>query len=290
MIELSNPHLRLTIAEQGAEMQSLTDLHTGRELLWQGDAMFWKSRSPILFPNVGRLWGGKFRFQGKEYEQGAHGFVRYRLWKVEHQTETQAMLAYESTEEDLTFYPFPFLIKVGYALEGKEVKVMFSVENRGEQTMHFQLGAHPGFNVRTYADAPDDYGYLRIEGKAEYVLRVGEGGCLEEQKHPIPVNEEGFIPITVETFMHEALIFENHQADFVTLFDARLRPIVAVTCPTPVTLVWVPQGKKAPFVCIEPWYGMPDKIGFTGCLEERANIQSVGSQEKWEGGYSFVVF
>ena len=31
-----------------------------------------------------------------------------------------------------------------------------------------------------------------------------------------------------------------------------------------------PEGKDAPFVCIEPWYGRCDAVDFEGSLAERA--------------------
>ncbi len=290
MQTLENAYLRLTIAEQGAEMKSLIELATGREILWQGNKEFWDGTSPILFPNTGRYWQGHFRHNGKEYEQSLHGFVRHRLWTVTKKEDDTATFTYTSTEEDLKAYPFPFRLHATYTLKAKEVVVDFEVENLGNEEMLFQIGGHPGFNVRTYEDEADNYGCIRVEGKATHVLRAGEGGCMESERYDIPKNDEGFIPVTVETFANEALIFEENEADFVTLFDSRQRPIVAVRCPSPATLIWVPQGQKAPFVCVEPWWGLPDSIGFTGELSERRYMQKATSDNPWKGSYSFTIF
>ncbi|MCI6642924.1 MAG: aldose 1-epimerase family protein [Alloprevotella sp.] len=290
MITIENTHLRLTIAEEGAEMKSLVELATQREILWQGDEEFWNGTAPILFPNTGRYWQGCFRHQGKQFEQSLHGFVRHRLWTTSRQEADMAVLIYESTADDLSVYPFPFRLQVTYTLKEREVLVDFKVENLGEEEMLFQIGGHPGFNVRTYEDDLDNYGMVRIEGKAKHILRAGEGGCMEADHYEIPVMEDGFIPVTVETFANEALIFEEHDVDFVSLFDSKHRPIVAVKCPSPATLIWVPQGQKAPFVCVEPWWGLPDSIGFNGELSERRYMQSARKGMPWKGGFSFVVF
>lgn len=290
MIEIHNQDLRLCISEQGAEMRSLTDLRDGREVLWQGDDVLWNGTSPILFPNVGRYWQGRYRLNGKEYEQGLHGFVRHRTWAVVAQDETSVTFQYEGTEADKEAYPFSFRVRVRYALEGRSVKVGFEVDNTGEERMYFQIGGHPGFNLRMYEGEEDDQGTLRVEGNVKHLRRASEGGCMETEKYPVPVNEEGFIPVCVETFENEALIFDESQASFVTLFDSRRQPIVAVHVESPVCLIWQPQGQHSPFVCVEPWYGMPDMIGNTAELPERPYEQTAEPHTTWKGGYDFRLF
>lgn len=45
------------------------------EEIWSGEA-YWKRHSPVLFPFVGAVSGGRYRTDGKEYEMGQHGFAR----------------------------------------------------------------------------------------------------------------------------------------------------------------------------------------------------------------------
>ena len=49
----------------------------------------------------------------------------------------------------------------------------------------------------------------------------------------------------------------------------------------PLFGIWSPAGKQAPFICLEPWYGRSDAVGFTGTLEE--------PQEEFHGGYVIEV-
>jgi len=62
MDKISNSILTVEISEHGAELQSIKK--NGKEYLWQGDAKFWGRRSPVLFPNVGRVWENKYRHAG----------------------------------------------------------------------------------------------------------------------------------------------------------------------------------------------------------------------------------
>ena len=75
---LKNSRLRVEIAEHGAELMSIFDLTRNEELLWNADPAFWKRRSPILFPYVGKNWQGKALINGETYATSAHGFARDR--------------------------------------------------------------------------------------------------------------------------------------------------------------------------------------------------------------------
>ncbi|MBR6483085.1 MAG: hypothetical protein IKT26_07685 [Bacteroidaceae bacterium] len=86
---------------------------------------------------------------------------------------------------------------------------------------------------------------------------------------------DGLVPVCVETFANEALIFDELQVDAVELLDAERRPMVRVESDAPVWLFWQPQGLHSPFVCAEPWYGLCDPQGFDGQLHERPYINRV---------------
>ena len=59
---IENEFLIVQINDTGAELVSLKSKKTGIEYLWQGDAKYWKGRSPVLFPICGRLYKGKYTF------------------------------------------------------------------------------------------------------------------------------------------------------------------------------------------------------------------------------------
>ena len=73
---LENEFLQAVVASQGAELVSVREKATGRELMWRGDAAVWGRHAPILFPYCGRLRGGAFTHRGVRYEGGQHGFAR----------------------------------------------------------------------------------------------------------------------------------------------------------------------------------------------------------------------
>ncbi|GAA6204290.1 MULTISPECIES: hypothetical protein [Thalassotalea] len=64
---LSNNLLTCQINERGAELNSLVSTTHHQEYIWQADPAIWAGSAPILFPVVGRLNEGEYRYQGKDY-------------------------------------------------------------------------------------------------------------------------------------------------------------------------------------------------------------------------------
>lgn len=81
--------------------------------------------------------------------------------------------------------------------------------------------------------------------------------------------EDGLLPIKEELFREDAMIMEDGQIHSVSLMTKDKKPYITVEFAMPVVAVWTPAGKKAPFICIEPWYGTSDAADFNGSLEER---------------------
>ena len=290
MITIKNNEIEFTINPQGAEGVSLRDVKTGHEYWWHGDPEYWSGHAPVLFPAVGGCWNGKYRYEGKEYDMPKHGFIKSRLWNVAAQGEDFATFSYELQPEELAFYPFPSIVTVNYRLEGRKLVAEFTVKNTSDHKMYFQMGGHPGLVLDDFKKDVPVSGYLRFEGNAQSLLRAGEQGCTEPNRFPVPMNEEGLVPVCVDTFANEALILDK-QITAATLLHADGKTEVArVESTAPVWLFWSPQGVHAPFVCAEPWYGLCDRIGFEGQLHERQFINELDAQKEWHGGYTVEVF
>ena len=142
---LENELLRVEIAQMGAELMHIIDRRNGEELLWQGDPTYWKRRAPVLFPNVGRTWRDEFRIDGRRYRTSQHGFSRDRSFACEEADRLRAVFLLREDAESLRRYPFPFELRIAYALEGGELAVRWSVHNPGTEEMCFTIGGHPAF-------------------------------------------------------------------------------------------------------------------------------------------------
>ena len=68
--QLKNNFLTVTLSDKGAEIQSVKDVNSGREYMWQADPEIWGRHAPILFPVVGRLKDDQYTYDGKTYHMG----------------------------------------------------------------------------------------------------------------------------------------------------------------------------------------------------------------------------
>ena len=73
---IENKFLRVSAEDDGAQLSSVELKENGKEFLWQGDPSVWYGRAPVLFPIIGQLLDGKYRYNGREYEMPKHGFAR----------------------------------------------------------------------------------------------------------------------------------------------------------------------------------------------------------------------
>lgn len=290
MIEISNNQLAVTISPIGAEVQSIKDVNTQCEYLWHGDAQWWSGHSPILFPIVGGLWNGTCRVDGQELHISKHGFVRRAPWRVVSVEAHKAVFEFVSTVGTFAIFPYAFRLTATYSLDGRKLRAEFCVENLGGSPFCFQLGGHPAIALPNWDDAQSLDGYLRLEGNPTHVLRAGEQGCLEPDTFPVPLNADGLVPLTVDTFSHEALIFDNHQVSAATVLTPSGQPVARVESTAPVWLFWSPQGVHTPFVCLEPWYGLCDHQSFCGDITERPYINTVNGHATWMGEYGIEVY
>lgn len=290
MIEISNNQLAVAISPIGAEVQSIKDVNTQCEYLWHGDAQWWSGHSPILFPIVGGLWNGTCRVDGQELHISKHGFVRRAPWRVVSVEADKAVFEFVSTVGTFAIFPYAFRLTATYSLDDRKLRAEFCVENLGGSPFCFQLGGHPAIALPNWDDAQPLDGYLRLEGNPTHVLRAGEQGCLEPDTFPVPLNADGLVPLTVDTFSHEALIFDNHQVSAATVLTPSGQPVARVESTAPVWLFWSPQGIHTPFVCLEPWYGLCDHQSFCGDITERPYINTVNGHATWMGGYGIEVF
>ena len=260
------------------------------EYLWQADPQFWARHSPVLFPIVGRVWDNIYHVNGKEYGLPQHGFARDMEFTPVRQTENEIWFSLEDSPETMEKYPFRFRLETGYRLSGRKVEVHWKVVNTGSGTMYFQIGAHPAFYFPDFMPGTSDRGWFHFGGKTglEYIL-VKEKGCADtNSRHAMEMDGE-YLRLDTHTFDKDALIIDNSQVGKVTLCRQDRTPWLSLTFDAPLVGLWSPPGKNAPFVCIEPWYGRCDRVGYTGEFSGKDWINKLEAGEEFNSVYTIEI-
>ena len=113
-------------------------------------------------------------------------------------------------------------------------------------------------------------------------------GCLSDRIIDVET-KNGVLSLKPEIFDGDALIFEKEQSDCVTLVSNNGGNNVKVSFGAPLFGVWSPDKKNAPFVCIEPWNGRCDRVGFAGTLEEREYGNKLSENESFTSSFTIEI-
>ena len=285
---LENEKLRVEIDSFGAELKSVKDKTTNQEYMWQGDPQYWGRTSPVLFPFVGSLKNGSYLHEGKTYTMKQHGFARDMEHQMLSKTETTIYFKLVTSEETLANYPFSFVLNIGYELVGNELKVLWEVSNNSvNKHMHFGIGAHPAFNCPIHGEA-SKAGYKLYFGGVDEIHHHGNelDSGLSLDEHLVLPLENHRATITPEFFDRCTYIVEGRQTNEVGIEDPDGNRFVTVLFDMPLFALWSPEGKNAPFLCIEPWCGRCDSVDFEGTLKARAFDNCLEAGNKFNTSYT----
>ena len=127
------------------------------------------------------------------------------------------------------------------------------------------------------------------ETELEYVLIDPETAGVDAA-HPRKLSLiNGKIPYTRTLFDEDALIFDNTQVERVGV-EVDGKPYVTLTCKGfPSVGVWSKPKADAPFVCLEPWIGRCDNVGFDGELKDKYGEQHLKAGETFQAGYTITI-
>ncbi|MEG3143179.1 aldose 1-epimerase family protein [Sphingomonas sp. RT2P30] len=274
LTEISSLGLVARISSLGAELQSLTDKQ-GNSLQWNGDPAVWSGRAPILFPVIGLLEGGEYRLDGKNYAMPKHGFARHARFQLTTRDTASATFQLRATPQTRLIYPFEFTLDISFAVADATLTVGASIANHGSEPMPASFGFHPAFRwPLPYGEARGAYRLVFGQNEPEPVRRISSEGFLLPAPQPTPV-VGGVLHLHDGLFVKDALIFDALSSRTVRYGAATAPQLQIAFDDFPTLSVWTKPG--AGFLCIEPWHGLSDPVGFTGDIRDKPGIFEVAA-------------
>ncbi len=273
---------------KGAELRSLN--LSGRELMWRADPAFWGKSSPILFPMIGNLRGGRTLINGREYAITKHGFARDNDFSVKQTADGSASFTFCSNENTKQSFPFDFELTLKYTLTGGKLHMDYSVRNDSDTGMPYCIGAHPAFACPN-EDGSRFTDYKLVFEQPETVnspvmnLQTRMWGDSDRVNRLTDSRE---FALEYSLFDNDCVYFDTIKSKSVSLVSCRTGRGVKLTWSGFETLgVWTPDHKNAPFVCIEPWCGCDDYDTDTGEFAKKRGIQTAAPGET--KNYSIII-
>lgn len=280
---IKNDFLTVTIALKGAEVRSVSNVNNQHEYMWSGNPDIWAGVSPTLFPVVGKTSDSVIRYQGKAYAQGNHGFARSSQFSISEQTEHKVTLVIITTELG-DVYPFNLQFAVTYELLQNKLITTYAVKNLDNVPAFFSVGAHPAFRcpfdaehtitdyALEFAHEENDLVWHEITPQAFF---TGKTEHLTLQS----------LPLTHETFIDDAIVYNNYTSESIALKEKNSSRYIRVSLTGfPFLGLWSKVG--AEYICIEPWCGHSDMLGFNGDVNQKRAIETVALHQNWVRSYT----
>lgn len=273
---LTNENLIAVISRRGGELCSLKYRDT--ELIWQGDPAYWNGSAPLLFPFCGRVNNGVYRWQGKDYPMPIHGFLSEAELTVIESNSDSLTLTLTDSPETRAIYPFSFELSLRYTLTSDSLSLTVAV-TAGESGLSFSFGAHPGFNLPFSAAGFYDAD-LRFDTSAPLTrLEITPNGLLGDGRSEFPLINNT-LPLSPDPAGGCGIFFEIPETQrTVTLSSPSLPCNIRMEfADFPVLGLW--HAESAPYLCIEPWQGLPAPDGIPTDLSDKPATITLAPGEK----------
>ena len=284
MITLRNGFWGARISETGAELKSLASLSSGQEFIWNGDPAWWNGSAPVLFPVIGGLKAGEYAFEGRTYKLPSHGFARASEFTVTRTGEDFAELTLTSSPKTRDMYPFDFSLKVIFQLEHAGISVRYAVANAGAGRMYFSIGSHPAFVVPFAGGVLENY-YVLFDCEENLERWFFKDGIVIAGKTEEVFENSRVLSLSRTTFDQGIMIFKHPASQTFSIVNSRnSRAVKVITEGVPYVGIWSKPG-RAPFLCVEPWHGIPDMSDTSGNLIDKEGILSLEPRATFSTGY-----
>lgn len=281
MITLKNKFLTASFNEVGAELKSL--VFGGTEYIWEGRSEVWAGSCPILFPICGGLKDDKYTLNGNEYTLQKHGYARFKTFEIEDITDNSVVFLHKSDKETKKSFPFDYELRIIYTLTDKAVNVDYLVKNLSGDTMYFSIGSHEGYYT---PEGIEDYDVIFPQNETlnAYVLY---GNLLSNQQLPI-IKDSNILPLYDKYFTVDALVFKSLKSESATLRNRKTGRAVRVDFPdADYFLLW--HKPNAPYICLEPWSGIPDIVGSSYDITKKEGIIALEGGAEYKNAHTLNV-
>lgn len=281
---LSNASGTATFDTLGGELISYKNKDS-HEYVWCGDKNYWTGHGPVLFPIVGALKNNTTTIDGKEYKINKHGFARKTEFALLNQTSSSIEFILKDSEATLAVYPYHFELVVKHELNEDGFSTTYYVKNTNDKEMYFSVGGHLGLSFMKAGESFSDY-YLLFD-KAEDSAVYTDSDSITHRDYKVDYIKDNKADLNYSDFDHDVLILEDLKSSCVKLLKKGADTGIEFKMNGFKSLgVWTPPLKKAPFVCLEPWCGLPDYTDSSCDFKKKPGVVSVMPGETFEVGYS----
>ena len=288
MIRLEKNGAIAEIEEMGAEMRAYRTAD-GKDRLWSGNADVWAGVAPVLFPVIGCMKNQTVRIAGKEYNIPKHGFAKISRFEVEEQKADECTLVLKDTPETREMYPFSFRLAIIHRITENGFSTEYQVENRSDSPMPFLIGGHPGFVCpMNKGELFEEYQVVFDQEEEGNNLLYAPGALMGGAEKVDMGEDKRRIGLKHAIFDEkDTLVLAGLNSRSVKLLHKDTGKGIRFSFPESTVLaIWSKPNAQAPYVCLEPWNGIPGMVEETGNFEDKPYHITLAPGETFSSSHS----
>ncbi|NLW56891.1 MAG: hypothetical protein GX050_09840 [Firmicutes bacterium] len=279
-LNLENEKIKVTLSTYAGQIESIINKQTGNEHWWPYDQQWWPRRTSICFPICGGLTDDEFLYEGETYRLPMHGFLREKEFSIIEQSSNRVVMEYVSNEETKAIYPFDFRFILTQEVKDNALSVIYTVENTGQDDLYYSVGSHYTYKVPIIpTEKQGDYHYRfgAVQKGGKFIM---ENGAIAGKTADV-FNGRDTLEIS-GLFENGSTILDLAEINphWIQIENKRKSAYTKVAFEGfSYCVLWAPKG-PSPFVCIEPWTGLPDQKNHDKDLTKKLGITKLKSGMK----------
>lgn len=271
----------------GGELISFVKNST--EYVWYGHAEHWSGQAPCLFPVVCRAKDDCVIIDGEAYPMKKHGFARKADFTPIEVTPSSVTFRLSQSDATKACFPFDFDLDITHSVTDDSFTTEYKVTNKSDKSMPFCIGGHPGFNCPLFeGDSFEDYSLIFDDatGAVAHNCDLDAGGYMSPDMPELDYIKDGKFDLRYNCFDFDAVVVENLPVKKVNLVNRNTGKGVRFEFDTFDAIgFWTPIKMGSPFICLEPWNGLPGGTNETSEFSSKKYVKTLAPGESFTTAY-----
>ena len=239
--------------------------------------------------------------QGAAFDADIHGFIAQTEHRLAQESADILRFETESSASTHKLFPYDFALAQTFSLNGSALTHTVEITNTGKTAMFFGLGFHPGFICPFEKEKEaGDYELVFDTAQSPDLVELTENGLPSGAQRRYMDNQKAIV-VSDNLFKGNTLCFTGLTASSITLreksaphkkngagYSAGYSVEVCIK-DFPYLLLWSAATEKLRFVCIEPWYTLPDFENASSEWESKKNLLRLESGKTFSAALTLTI-
>lgn len=279
-----------SVSSRGGELVSFKK--DGIEYVWYGLPEHWSGQAPCLFPVVCRAKDDKITVDGNDYPMKKHGIARKVEFTPIEVTPDSVTMRFSENEETRKSFPFRFFLDITHTVREDGFTTQYKVTNCDERDMPFCVGGHPGFNCPLReGEKFEDYSLIFDNAEGATFRNCEQvGGYMDSSMPALDYVKNNEFMLNYPAFDLDAIVAENLPVNRVSLVNRNTGHGFRFEFDSFDAIgFWTPIKMNSPFICLEPWNGLPGGVSETSVLRDKKYARVLAPGASFATEYKITV-